>query len=555
MLEKGTLVDGKYRVLTLIGQGGMSNVYLVLNERANKQWALKEARKEKINNDRIIKQTTAAEIRILTNLRHEYLPTITDVIDRPENDSIYILMDYIEGVTLSRVLKDEGAQSQQNVIKWMKQLCSVLMYLHEQDPPIIYRDLKPSNVMLKPNGDITLIDFGTAKEYTDIASETTSLGTRGYAAPEQLIDSESGTDERTDIYSLGETVYHLLTNHSPAVYPFEIRPIREYNPELSEGLEAIILKCTQNNPDNRYSSSRELLNDLEHYSELDSASIKKTKKMINIVKSLGITGIALIAVGSGMLVYSNSIQEENYGDNVRIAREANSSDAAVDSYLNAIYVSPDKEEAYKELIQDVYLEDNNFTEEEAAELQEILNTKRGDGTIEKALSKSNAQGLVAYDIGIAYYYYYEQEGSKNLARPWLEIAKDSGSLDEAKRTRANVLYLIANYYKNLSYQNKEGDESGDYSVYFSDMETMASLDIASIDNAKTALITYKEVTYQIYAKMVEFEKAGVTRDSIVNLLSTINVAKESITEENLSDLKTEISNNIELATDELNICY
>ena len=110
------------------------------------------------------------------------------------------------------------------MIKWAKQLCDVLGYLHSQNPPIIYRDMKPANIMLKPDGNVVLIDFGTAREYKENNIEdTTCLGTMGYAAPEQF-GGMGQTDARTDIYCLGATMYHLVTGMNPCEPPYEIRP-------------------------------------------------------------------------------------------------------------------------------------------------------------------------------------------------------------------------------------------------------------------------------------------------------------------------------------------
>lgn len=189
MLEIGSLVDGKYKILNVVGKGGMSVVYLAMNERANKQWAIKEVRKDGVQDFEVVKQNLIVETDILKNLNHPNLPSIIDVIDR--EDSFLIVMDYIEGKALSDVLKEYGAQPQEYVIEWAKQLCDVLGYLHSRVPPIIYRDMKPSNVMLKPDGNLTLIDFGTAREFkASKVEDTTCLGTRGYAAPEQYASYE-----------------------------------------------------------------------------------------------------------------------------------------------------------------------------------------------------------------------------------------------------------------------------------------------------------------------------------------------------------------------------
>ena len=152
MLEIGSLIDGKYKILNEVGHGGMSVVYLAMNERANKQWAIKEVRKDGVKDFEVVKQSLVAETNMLKKLSHPSLPDIVDVID--EDDRFLIVMDYIEGNSLKTALQEYGVQSQKNVIKWAKQLCDVLGYLHSQNPPIIYRDMKPANIMLKPDGNV-----------------------------------------------------------------------------------------------------------------------------------------------------------------------------------------------------------------------------------------------------------------------------------------------------------------------------------------------------------------------------------------------------------------
>ncbi len=162
MLEIGSLVDGKYKILSEIGHGGMSVVYMAINEKANKTWAIKEVRKDGVLDFEAVRQGLIVETDMLKKLRHTNLPSIVDVIE--DEDMFIIVMDYIEGKPLSNALQEYGAQPQENVIEWAKQLCDVLGYLHSRTPAIIYRDMKPSNVMLKPDGNLTLIDFGTARE-------------------------------------------------------------------------------------------------------------------------------------------------------------------------------------------------------------------------------------------------------------------------------------------------------------------------------------------------------------------------------------------------------
>ena len=280
MLEIGSIVDGKYKILNKIGQGGMSVVYLAMNEKANKQWAIKEVRKDGVQNFEVIKQGLMGEIEILKKFDHPNLPSIIDVIET--DGTFLIVMDYVQGRPLLDILNESGAQSQESVLLWAKQLCDVLEYLHSRTPPIIYRDMKPANVMLKPDGNITLIDFGTAREFkVQNLADTTCLGTQGYAAPEQF-GGQGQTDARTDIYNLGATLYHLLTGHNPCEPPYELYPIRQWNPTLSSGLENIIIKCTQRNPVDRYQNCAELMYALDHYDEIDEVYQRKQKKHLSL---------------------------------------------------------------------------------------------------------------------------------------------------------------------------------------------------------------------------------------------------------------------------------
>lgn len=160
-----------------------------------------------------------------------------------------------------------GAQPVDKVIEWGNQMCRALGYLHSQNPPLIYRDMKPANVILKPDGSVKFIDFGIMRAYKpNQSSDTCCLGTKGYAAPEQFGGSQ--TDARTDIFGLCMTMFRLVTGINPTEPPYEIKPICLVNPNLPKGLEYIISKCTQPNPAERYQSCDELMADLDNYLSL-----------------------------------------------------------------------------------------------------------------------------------------------------------------------------------------------------------------------------------------------------------------------------------------------
>lgn len=315
MTRVGTVLGGKYEILKKIGQGGMSIVYVAMDTRLNKQWAIKEIKKSKKQDTKTLLKSLQMEANILKMVDHPVLPRIVDIINY--KGTVFVVMDYIEGRTLSEVLKLEGAQPQDKVIEWAKDLCSALDYLHSMNPPIIYRDMKPSNIMLKPDGKVKLIDFGTAKEFdVESLADTTALGTRGYAAPEQFGDARGRgihkTDARTDIYSLGATLYHILTGKNPSEPPYVIKPIRDWNPMLSGGLEKIINKCTMPNPADRYQSCAELIYDLEHYEELDDAFKKECfRRMRSFLVSAGMT-VCFSAVAIGGYIGNEKEKKQNY---------------------------------------------------------------------------------------------------------------------------------------------------------------------------------------------------------------------------------------------------
>ena len=327
MLETGSLIDGKYRVLRVVGRGGMSVVYQAVNEKENKIWAIKEVRKENIRSSEGLRQNLSIETEYLKKLDHPNLPKIVEVIDTEE--AVLIVMDYIEGNTLMKAIEETGAQDQDEAVGWALQLCDVLGYLHSRVPPIIYRDLKPSNVMLKPDGTIMLIDFGTAREFNSANSEDSAwFGTQGYAAPEQY-GGHGQTDERTDIYCLGATLYHLVTGHNPGKPPYEMVPIRHWDPLLSSGLEKIILKCTQRDPRERYADCAELAVDLRQFRKLNTAymRLQDTKwktflicLMIAVIAAVSALGFKIGEISARTsAAHEVTISEEN-------SKEAESSD-------------------------------------------------------------------------------------------------------------------------------------------------------------------------------------------------------------------------------------
>ena len=531
MLEVGSLIDGKYRILQKIGQGGMSVVYLARNERANKQWAIKEVRKDGVHDYEVVKQGLVAEIDMLKRLSHPHLPSIIDVIDG--TDSFLIVMDYVEGNPLDKAIEATGAQSQENVIDWAKQLCDVLGYLHSRQPPIIYRDMKPANVMLKPDGSVVLIDFGTAREYKNTSvADTTCLGTRGYAAPEQF-GGMGQTDARTDIYCLGATMYHLVTGHNPCTYPYEMKPIREWNPQLSTGLESIILKCTQNNPDDRYQSCAELYYDLEHFQELDIENIRKNNFKWKLFLISCIMTV-IMSVGTGVFaMMRKNLTSSTYDSYMEKGKTAIEAQEKIDNYKKAVDLDPSKEEAYISLLE-VMTSDGILSDEEYTMLRnntlEHSNKDFSNKTNINTFEKNNPEGFAKFasELGYACYFDTEAESEQasgsnaSRAKVWFDKAIGTGKLKNEDEARAKLVSTMIQNRDEVTRKKKDGTTLISYQQYWNS--------IIDVMRESKNVSTYMQLKMSRYALNEIISNSG-------------NFLNDGVKEEQITKVIGDISNN------------
>jgi eukaryotic-like serine/threonine-protein kinase len=253
MLERGTLLINRYRIVEILGQGGMGSVYRAVDENLDIDVAVKD---NSFTTEEYARQFRR-EATILATLRHPSLPRVTDhfVI---EDQGQYLVMDYIEGEDLRQRMEREGTLDDEEVIVVGAAICDALTYLGSRNPPIIHRDIKPGNVKITPSGHIYLVDFGLAK--TMLGTQATTTGARamtpGFSPPEQY--GTARTDLRTDIFSLGATMYAALTSVTPedslarAMGQAELTPVRKQNSHVSRRLAAAIEKSLELLPDDRY---------------------------------------------------------------------------------------------------------------------------------------------------------------------------------------------------------------------------------------------------------------------------------------------------------------
>jgi serine/threonine protein kinase len=256
-LQTGQILQQRYHVVSHIGQGGMGAVYQAQDSRLNNRLvAIKEFDPTQpqlsVTDRQDALQAFQQEAAILSGLSHPGLTAVYDYF--LENNKFYLVMEFVQGETLAQAWQRAGQRfAEAQVVAWAKELCDVLGYLHSQQPPVIFRDLKPDNIIVQPNGRLKLIDFGIARHFTPgKTSDTTKFGTPGYAAPEQY--GQGQTDARSDIYALGVVMHQLLSGYDPTNTPFRLPPLDQIAPHVSLPLRQVITQALEIEPGKRPST-------------------------------------------------------------------------------------------------------------------------------------------------------------------------------------------------------------------------------------------------------------------------------------------------------------
>ena len=345
-----------YRIIRKIGEGNGGEVFLAIHRNLNKQVVLKKIKNEvkDLSNNR-------AEVDVLKNLRHSHLPQVLDFL-RIDGD-VYTVMDYIPGRSFRDYLEAGEYFEEKHVLFWAKQICETIAYLHSQTPPIIHSDIKPGNIMLMPDGNICLIDFNISASLSGYGARVTGY-TKGYAPPEQIealhynqkvhnSNMWMSIDERADIYSFGATLYHILTGQKPVMdRDGYVADIRYYREDMNDIFASIIMRCLEPDPDSRYPSASQVLQEMENIYTNDQR-YRRMKKNQNILYAL--TGVGLV-LSAGLMVAGfilrDSEKQDRYEDLVTKQQKSVSQwdySSAEDYYDEAVALKPGKLDAYYEM--------------------------------------------------------------------------------------------------------------------------------------------------------------------------------------------------------------
>lgn len=265
-LKTAEILRGRYRIVKIIGQGGMGSIYLADDLRLEgRQCALKEVEHDRSLPADLLQQARdqfQREATVLARLDHPNLPKVSDFFSSSGRE--YLVMDYVPGKDLRLMINDAKQKTtflaERDVLNWASQIADALSYMHRQNPPILHRDIKPSNLKLTPSGLVKLVDFGLVKILASNEVTITILQGRGtalYTPLEQYGGDTGHTDVRSDIYALGATLYHLLTNQPPPearelfLNPGALTPLRQINPDISPRTERAVLWAMNLHPDER----------------------------------------------------------------------------------------------------------------------------------------------------------------------------------------------------------------------------------------------------------------------------------------------------------------
>ena len=295
-LKNGEVLRGRYQVRERIGQGGMGSIYLAEDLRlSGRLCALKEVLYDRNLPDKVLDQAREQffrEATVLARLDHPNLPKVSDFFSSGQRD--YLVMDYVPGNDLRTLMLDARRHKtflvEKDVLNWANQLADALSFMHNQEPSIVHRDIKPSNLKLTPNGLLKLVDFGLVKIMAPEEVTITVIqgqGTALYTPLEQYGGDGLHTDVRADIYSYGATLYHLLTNESPAdarkrfLQPESLLSPRQINPDISNRTERAILWAMSLHPNQRPESIELLRQSLLGYHEPPTTPAAVTRQPAN----------------------------------------------------------------------------------------------------------------------------------------------------------------------------------------------------------------------------------------------------------------------------------
>lgn len=590
VLKPGDRV-GEYTIVEVKKSGGMANAYLVKSI-DGQYWFAKEVKKSDTGKQNTEFNSFINEVNILSKLRHNNIPRIVKPYDN--DDSIMVIMDYIEGINLaewSRKNKkddnpnaDYGRFTDKTICNILLSVAMILGYLHKAGNanggrgPILYRDLKPQNIMLgRSDGNISLIDFGISVELQNPRQCVTPMGTRGYAAPEQQAKLSQGipVDLRSDIYALGMLGIFLYTgrdcsslvptkdgydkygNYKKVSVKTTVM-LSEYGKEvkaslanisglslggLSPGLQAIIKKCTALDPANRYQSIEEVIVALQNEIQGDTAEKRsKHRKKITTSIILLLSGFIIGLLGLIPLNIDRGQSDSQYQVLMLEAEQSND----VNKFIEPLNMKPAELYGYDGILNAIKT-DGQFTKEEESILLNIVNPNLPE------IKKNLNYGSFAYELGKLYWFYYEDPDQGKLQSiRWFSDAIDNNYNVE----EASVYYNIGIFNRDILKFVQEASDSGLYRQYWDNLMSIkgyATSDILSLQTNTSIIDCISNYAYNLKKDGVAYEELSSEINRIEVFLN--NYDMDTIQLDSIKTLYTNLKNEIDVIRSKVDVIY
>jgi eukaryotic-like serine/threonine-protein kinase len=522
----GSKVLNRYEIIGITYSGNMSNVYKAKDLRLQRVVCVKEmdigtgSKKDLIRYNSLIN-----EAAIMKQLSFYTIPRVMEFFTDPDtHDAVYI-MDWIDGETTQSILKRQGVLPVKTITKWGLDLCRTLGYLHNTKTPTVYRDLKPSNIMIEkagtPSEKLFLIDFGAAAVITpEHQNQDDPIGTPGYAHPDQKVRGAKLSTE-WDIHALGVLLFTWYTGHSPVervvdkngkshLMSLPVYDINEYSEQINEPLRKIILNCTKQSP-SMYHNIEEVQRDLEHLDDDTQEIESKAHRNIRASIALLVTGAVITVGAAGTLIGAQGMKASKISNERQSAYSLNTPEAYV-HYLND---DPEDIQGYLRLVK-AQTRDGAFTDKDAKTLTNMVVANMS------SLQKSPEFPQLAKEIGEAYFYYYDSTDNLTnyqLALQWLNRAQG------IKSDTMQMEILICEFQSNIQAQITSGSDSGKYGSFYQRMES------SKIDNYPELLkaMYYKTLVNLVNQYSYQLKQDGITKEQMQGILDTAQsfINKES----------------------------
>ena len=425
-MQEGEILAGKYRLVRQLGKGGEGSVYLAIHLQTEMFWAIKEIRMKQDTDG----EDFCHELQMMKSLKMRHLPQIIDILRTP--DCAYLVMEHVRGISLEDIIRGGKVLPYEEVRDIAEQVTETLCYLESRQKPVCHLDIKPSNLIRRPDGLIKLVDFGSAWKEQEQMKRT---GTDGYAAPEQY-RKDRKPDVRTDLYALGATLYRMLSGKT-----WNPMMAGESVPNCPPQMSDMIRRCLREDPSERFQSADSLRRELARIR-------KKEGRERGRVRFFGALAMALPAAALCIRILPSTLDlsaDESWNYE-KLVREAGvvSEEEGREYYQKAVFLDPQRSSAYLKYLEEA-TQDGIFSEEEETFFRKTLHSVRpgSDQTYEELLyRKKEAYVETALQTGLSYWYSSPREDNRRIAMGWFEKAvaaareAEDGNREENSRKAA-----------------------------------------------------------------------------------------------------------------------